>query len=63
MFRGSESLEIGQIIMAEIASVSEGTTNQVYWRADMVADRVAKIEQNPSGRSTFLAKRECSCFW
>jgi hypothetical protein len=59
MFRGSESSETGQTIMAGIASVSEGATNQVYWRAGMVADLVAKIEPTPGGRSTFLAKREC----
>jgi hypothetical protein len=39
--------------------MSEGATNQVDWRAGMVADLIEKIEPPPSGRSTFLAKREC----
>jgi hypothetical protein len=59
MIRGSESSETGQSMMAGIAFVSEGATNQVDWRAGMVADLVAKIEPTPGGRSTFLAKREC----
>jgi hypothetical protein len=59
MFRGSESSETGHTIMEGIASVSEGATNQVDWRAGMVADLVAKIEPTLGGRSTFLAKREC----
>jgi hypothetical protein len=45
--------------MEGIAYVSEGETNQVYWRAGMVVDLVAKIEPTLGGRSTFLAKREC----
>ena len=45
--------------MAWIAFVSEGATNQVDWRATMVADLITKIEPPSSGRSTFLAKREC----
>jgi len=59
MFRGSESSETGQSEMAGIASVSEGATNQVDWRAGMVADMVEKIEPPSGGRNTFLAKREC----
>jgi hypothetical protein len=59
MFRGNESSEIGHTIMAGIDSMSEGETNQVYWRAGMVAYLVANIEPTPGGRSTFLAKREC----
>ena len=45
--------------MVEIDYVSEGATNQVYWRAGMVADLVANIEPTLGGRSTFFAKREC----
>jgi hypothetical protein len=59
MFRGSDSSEIGQTIMTGITYVSEGASNQVYWRAGMVAYMVVKIEKNPGWRSTFLAKREC----
>jgi hypothetical protein len=59
MFRGSESSEIGQIMMAGITSMLERETNQVDWRVGMVADLVAKIDPNPRWRSTFLSKREC----
>jgi hypothetical protein len=59
MFKGSESLEIGQIMMEGITSVSEGETNQVYWREGMVAYLVVNIEPTIGGRSTFLSKREC----
>jgi hypothetical protein len=45
--------------MARIAFCSKGAANQVYWREAMVADLIVKIEPHPSGRSTFLAKREC----
>jgi hypothetical protein len=58
MFRGNESFNIGQTIMGWITSVSKGITNQVYWRAGMVVDLVAKIEPTPGGRSVFLAKKE-----
>ena len=50
---------MGSCEMVGIAFVSEGATNQVDWRATMVADLVAKREQPPSGGSTFLTKREC----
>jgi hypothetical protein len=59
MFKGSESSEIGQIMVAWITFVSEGETNQVDWRASIVVDLVAKIEPTPRWRSTFLTKREC----
>jgi hypothetical protein len=59
MFRGSEYLKTGHTIMEEIASMSKGVSNQVYWRVGMVMDLVAKIAKNAGGRSTFLSKREC----
>jgi hypothetical protein len=59
MFKGSESSETGQIMMARITCVSEGASNQVYYRAGMVANLVVKIESTPGGRSTFLTKRDC----
>jgi hypothetical protein len=46
-------------MMAGIAFMSEGASNHVYWRADMVTDLVANIDPTPGGRSTLLAKREC----
>jgi hypothetical protein len=58
MIRGKSS-KTGPSKMAGIDFVSEGATNQVDWRAAMVADLIAKIEPPPGGRSTFLAKREC----
>jgi hypothetical protein len=54
-----KSSKKGPSEMAGIAFVSEGATNQVDWRAAMVADLIAKTEPPPGGRSTFLAKREC----
>jgi hypothetical protein len=58
MIRGKSS-KMGLSEMEGIAFVSEGETNQVDWRATMVADLVAKTEPHPGGRSTFLTKREC----
>jgi hypothetical protein len=59
MFKGNKSSKKGLNEMAGIAFISEGATNQVDWRAAMVADMIAKTEPPPGGRSTFLAKREC----
>jgi hypothetical protein len=56
---GNKSSKTGPSEMAGIAFVSEGATNQVDWRATMVADLIAKTEPPPGGGSTFLAKREC----
>jgi hypothetical protein len=44
--------------MAGIASVSEGPTNQVDWRAAMVVDWIAKTESLLESGSTFLTKRD-----
>jgi hypothetical protein len=41
--------------------MSGGATNQVEWRAHTVANLISKIEPPSSGRSSFLAKRECLC--
>jgi hypothetical protein len=54
-----KSLKTGMTKMAGIAFVSEGAANRVVWRAAMVANLITKTEPPPSGRSTFLAKREC----
>ena len=58
MIRGKSS-KTSLSEMVGIAFVSEGATNQVDWRAVMVADVIMKIEPPPGGGSTFLAKREC----
>jgi hypothetical protein len=58
MIRGKSS-KTGLSEMAGIAFVSEGATNQVDWRATVVANLKAKAEPPPSGRITFLTKREC----
>jgi hypothetical protein len=50
---------MGPSEMVGIAFVSEGATNQVDWRATIVADLKGKKEPPLGGRSTFLAKREC----
>ena len=59
MFRGNESLEIGQIMMLGISFVSQGATNQVYWRGGMASYLVVNIEKNLGEISTLLTKREC----
>jgi hypothetical protein len=53
MIKGKSS-QIGPSKMEAITFVSEGAT-----RAGKVADLITKIEPPPSGRSTFLTKREC----
>jgi hypothetical protein len=53
MIRGKSS-QTGPSEMVGIAFVSEGAA-----RDGKVADLIAKIEPPASGRSTFLAKREC----
>jgi hypothetical protein len=62
MFIGSDLSKIGHTITTGIDYVSEGATNQVYWRWGMASYLVVKIEKNLGERSTFLTKRECWCF-
>jgi hypothetical protein len=50
---------MGSSEMEAIAFILEGATNKVDWRATMVVDMIAKREPPQSGRSIFLAKREC----
>jgi hypothetical protein len=56
MFKGSKSSKKGPKEMAGIAFASEGATNQVDWRAAMVANMITKKEPTPGGRSTLLPK-------
>jgi hypothetical protein len=53
MIRGKSS-QTGPSETSGISFLSEGTT-----RVGKVIDLIVKIEPPPSGRSTFLAKREC----
>jgi len=59
MFKGNLSLKKGSNEVAGIALCSEGATDQVNWRATLVADMIAKIEPPLGGGSTFVPKREC----
>jgi hypothetical protein len=43
--------------MVKIAFILEGAINQVDWRVVMVVT----TQPPPSGKKTFIAKRECSC--
>jgi hypothetical protein len=58
MIRGKSSKK-GPSDMAGITFVSEGATNQLDWKAGMVADLAMKTGPPLGGRSTFLPKREC----
>jgi hypothetical protein len=61
MFISSESSETSHIIMVGIYFLSNGASNQVYWRAGMVLYLVVNIEPTPGWRSTFLAKSDFLC--
>jgi hypothetical protein len=65
--RSRVSSKMGSCHTTGFASVTEGATNQVDWRAVVVADPVWETELLPEilpgdigvGENTSLAKREC----